>query len=274
MEQPAPKPGVKVRTPADERAIQVAGKLAAGAAEALELAPGPARRLSSIAIEATRNVVQHAYVDLDPGDVEIALTANRGAAPDGRDEILLTVRDFGAGCPLAPTSKDPPGLGLSMVSELSEAMYLNSAKHRGTEIGATIRVPGNDDESEPRVPASRGSRIDFIDPEFLAPVIPRAIAVHAAGGGASVDAVRLAIAGGRGIADCIDRDAIAADGGTISIDQADGSDDLDVWMGPMPTSSGEPLLTRLRSRLDGAQPCRMEPDDREGCRVLVTMSLL
>lgn len=254
-------PAVGVRTRADGRAVEVAAKLANGAAEALELDPGPARRLAAVAVEGTRNVVEHAYTDLPIGDVEIEV-ALRSAEPGGdeRDEILVSIRDFGNGCALSPTPGEPPGLGLSIISELTECLSISSRKRHGTDVDATIRVPGVEEERVSHGVATHGSRIDFTDPVFLAPVIPRAIAVHAAGAGGSIDAVRSAIEGGRGIAGSIDQRAIAREGTTasLSIDRPDGSDELEVRMGPMPAGAAGPLSRRLRERLAPAQRVSVE----------------
>lgn len=268
---------VSLRTCADGRAIEVADKLAAGAAEALELDVGPARRISAIVREATSNAVEHAYVDLPLGDVEITMAIRR--SPPGseeRDEVAIAVRDFGNGCALGPTTSEPPGLGLSMISELSEGLTISSRKHRGTKLDASIRIPGNDDESGRQEPASRGTLLEFTDPVFLLPVIPRALAVHASSAGGSVDSVRAAISCGRGIAGSIDGGSIAANGATLSIDQPEDVGSLEIRLGPMPEASAEPLLERLRSALDPDQPSRIEPwngHGRDDSTVLIEMPL-
>ncbi len=274
VETADPIPAVKIKTCADDRAIEVAGKLAAGAAEALALHPGPAQRIKAVIVEATKNVVDHAYADLPLGDVEIGMTIRLADLGSGRrDRVEIMVRDFGGGCPLAPTSSEPPGLGLSILSELSEELTIRSDKHGGTEVAASIEMPSAGAADTERAPASRGSRIDFSDPRFLLPVIPRAIAVHASSGGGSMDAVRSAINGGRSIAESIQPGPVAEHGATISIDQPDGSPDLEVRMGPMPSRPADGLLGRLRTKLDLLQRPRIEgtADDRT---VMVALPLL
>jgi len=271
-------PAVGVRTRADGRAVEVAARLANGAAEALELDPGPARRLTAVAVEGTRNAVEHAYTNLPVGDVEIEV-ALRGSEPgsDEPDEVLVSIRDFGNGCALSPTPGEPPGLGLSIISELTECLSISSRKRHGTDVDAIIRIPGVGKERVEHGAPSHGSRIDFTDPVFLAPVIPRAIAVHAAGAGGSIDAVRSAIAGGRGIAGSIQEEAIAREGATasLSIDRPDGADELEVRMGPMPADVAGPLSGRLRAALDPVQRVSVEVngDPRGERRVLVELPL-
>jgi hypothetical protein len=130
-----------------------------------------------------------------------------------------------------------------------------------------------DDEVE-RNGASHGSRIEFSDPRFLLPVVPRAVAVHAASGGGSMDAVRAAIAGARSIVESIEPGPVAKDGAMISIDQPDGCPDLEVRMGPMTQRSAKGLLRRLRSNLGADQPSTMEANGSgDGRTVLVALPL-
>ncbi|MFN8151481.1 MAG: ATP-binding protein [Solirubrobacterales bacterium] len=274
-------PAIRARTRADARAIQVAAKLASGAAEALELAPGPARRLSTILVEGTRNAVEHAYADMPVGDVEIGVELHRGIPGGGEPvEVVATVRDFGNGCPLGPTPGDPPGLGLSIISQLSEGIAIRSEKNSGTELDATIRADaaeaGPDRHPDhDHAAASHGSKIEITDPAFLSPVIPRAIGIHAAGAGASMDAVRDAIESGRRIAEAIDPGPVSEDGAALAIDQPDGSGELEVRMGPMPPRAAERLSARLLSRLEHHERVSVEPaaNGGGGDRVLVGLPM-
>ena len=119
-------------------------------------------------VEATRNAVQHAYADLPVGDVVLGMTMHRAEAGSGySDELVVSVRDFGDGCPFEPTSSHPPGLGLSLMSELSENLVIQSHKRGGTEIDATIRLPGDGRVPGLRDAASHGSTFEFRDPAFL-----------------------------------------------------------------------------------------------------------
>ena len=272
-------PAIRARTRADARAIQVAAKVASGAAEALELGAEPAGRLSTVLVEGTRNAVEHAYSDMPMGDVEIGVEIHRGDPVGGRpDEVVAIVRDFGNGCPLGPTRGDPPGLGLSIISELSEGIVIRSEKNSGTELDATIRAGTSEWDRGIQVergPASHGSRIEITDPAFLSPVIPRAIGIHAAGSGASIDSVRDAIESGRRIAEAIEPSPVRESGAALAIDHPDGSRELEVRMGPMPAGAARRLSDRLLSRLEHRDRVAVEPASNgvEGDRVLVGLPM-
>lgn len=190
-------------------------------------------------------------------------------------EVVVTVSDFGEGCPFEPTADEPPGLGLSMMSELSEALSISSVKHAGTTIDATIRIPSEAAEDGDRLRSSEGSRFDFHDPAFLKPVISRAIAVHASHRGGSIDAVRAAIDQGREIASAIEPGPVAAHGATLSIDGPNGSSALSVAMGPMPELAALGLRDRLLTRLHPSREVRVETTsaDPSQRRVLVALPL-
>lgn len=261
-------PAVSVRTSADGRAVDLAAKVASGAAEALGLESEPTRRLATVVVEGTRNAVEHAYLGLPAGDVEIELAVRRAGADAGGGELFVTIRDFGAGCPFGPTASEPPGLGLSIISELSEELRVSSRRDAGTRIDAMIRVADGDASARDRSAASHGSRLALADPAFLAPVIPRAIAVHAAAAGGSVDAVRAGIDVGRAIAA-----AVAGRATTLAIDRRRGSAALEVLVDPIPVAAAEGLRERLRSSLNPALAISID-GRREERGVHVTFSLL
>lgn len=261
-------PAVSIRTSADGRAVDLAAKLASGAAEALGLETEPTRRLAAVIVEGTRNAVEHGYAGLPAGDVEIELTTGDAEAGAGGDELVVTIRDFGAGCALGPTASEPPGLGLSIISELSEELRVSSRRDAGTRIDATIRIADGGIPARDRSAISRGSRLALADPAFLAPVIPRAVAVHAAAAGASVDAVRAVIDGGRGIAA-----AVAGRATTLAIDSREDSAALVVLIGPITPAAADRLRQRLRSRLDPAAAIGVD-ERREERSVHVSFSLL
>lgn len=268
-------PGVSLRMAADEMAVPVAAKVAAGAAEALELAFGPGRRLTAITLEATRNAVDHAYESDEPGAIEISIglesPAGNGAAP----EIHIHVRDYGGGCPLEPTSADPPGLGLSIMSELSEQLRLTSRRDGGTEIDATVRADPHHDGTEPPPDASppdAGSEMRFGDPAFLREVLPRTIAAHAAAMDSSIDAVEGAIRAGAAISRAlVGYDELP----TVRVRQAEKT--LCAEIGPVGTEVGHAIREYLEPELgfeDGPHLQTREAIDATGFIVVsVTIPL-
>lgn len=268
-----PLPAISIRTRADRRAVELASKLASGTIEALDLATEPARRLTAVFVEGTRNAVEHAYTDRPTGDVELELGRRRGVAGGDREELVVTIRDFGCGCPLGPTSSEPPGLGLSIISELSEDLRISSQRQAGTVIDATIRIPADRGPAPGRSAPTRGSLLTVADPAFLAPVVPRAIAVHAATSGGSVDAVRATIDGGRGIAAAIGPHLHAGPTPALMIDSPERSDTLEVLIGPIDAEAATELSERLRPRVDPAAVAVVEEHPGTG-RVHVSFSLL
>lgn len=128
-------------------------------------------------------------------------------------------------------------------------MRISSQRRGGTVIDATIRIGDGGDTVGRSTVAPRGSRLTVGDPAFLAPVIPRAIAVHAAAGGGSVDAVRAAIDGGRGIAAAIEPEAARGAAPTLTIDCPPRAGALEVLIGPLTADAAAGIGEHLRSGL-------------------------
>ena len=284
MEAATGPPGVSTRMTANALAVKVAGRIAAGAAEALDLGFGPARRLTAITLEATQNAVEHAYLDRDLGAIELAIglgppgAAGAARNGDGR-EIRVSVRDFGGGCPLTPTSSEPPGLGLSIMSELSEMLMIRSRRDGGTEIDALVRsaASGHDGASPEHAagaePPRSASELVFGDPGFLAPVLPRAIAMHVAALDGSIDAVGDAIARGRAISRSLADDPHLP---AIAIGEVGCAGPLRVGIGPLAPARAEALVADLGGG-GGSEQVRLQPPegkDRVGNpRVLVDIPI-
>jgi anti-sigma regulatory factor (Ser/Thr protein kinase) len=230
---------------ADDMAVPVASKVAAGAAEALDLPFGPGRRLTAITLEAIRNAVQHAYEEGEPGTIELIIGRAEDVSSNGKvPQIRVHVRDYGSGCPLEPTSADPPGLGLSIMSELSEQLRLTSRRDGGTEVEAVIGVGQESVPPPPPDPPMADSEMEFGDPAFLRSVLPRTIAAHAAAMEASIDAVEGAIRAGSAIArSLVDYEDLPA----VRVRQDEGA--LRVEIGPVGTDVGNAIRNYLEPEL-------------------------
>lgn len=287
--EPAQLSSVSMTTSATALGIILAGRVAAGAADALSLGFGPERRLTAVAIEAARNVVEHAYVDRDAGDIELSIDlagdgsdADRGRGQPAAGDLFVTVRDSGGGCPLTPTSSEPPGLGLAMMSELSEALSIKSRRDLGTEINATIRFDrdgtalngaGREGQPEPSGSSER-SRLEFGDSTFLFSILPRVMAAHAAGRQSTVEAVTEVVSRGRKMATLL-----AEYFGTIGIvidtdDTRDGAAGLRVRLGPVEASEADRLSRQLDEVLrELAHPSVGEPEDGGGSFVELRIPL-
>jgi anti-sigma regulatory factor (Ser/Thr protein kinase) len=229
---------------ADDMAVPVAAKVAAGAAEALDLSFGPGRRLTAITLEATRNAVEHAYSHEKPGAIELSIGLENHSGNGAAPEIHVHVRDFGNGCPLEPTSADPPGLGLSIMSELAEQLRLTSRRDGGTEIDAALAIDAaSAEEARPppeAEPPTADSEMDFGDPAFMRSILPRTIAAHAAAMEASIDAIEGAIRTGSAIS----RSLTAYDElPRVRVRQSEGA--LKVEIGPVGTEVGGAIRTFL-----------------------------
>lgn len=264
--------------------MTLAGRVATGAAEALALGYGPERRLTAIAIEATRNVVEHAYVDREVGGIELSieLLGEREREPasvtPGQGEILIRISDTGGGCPLTPTSSEPAGLGLTMMSELSEALTIDSRRDRGTEIGATISFPRGDSPMSPTEAGSRpedrqvtgATEMVFGDPAFLVPIVPRVLSAHASRPDITLDALESVVAQGTSLAKRLAEEEAPP---PISVAPGPDADALSVHIGPVQPDRGRVLVDDLRRRVDDPHAVQLGPEPNGGVRIQVRIPL-
>ena len=82
--------------------------------------PFPAERSADVRLavsEACANAVIHAYPGEDPG----ALQVSADVRPDA---LVVTVRDFGCGLPVRPSTE---GLGVTLIRELADAVECSDA---------------------------------------------------------------------------------------------------------------------------------------------------
>lgn len=275
---------VSLRTPANALGVTLAEHVATGAAEALALGYGSERRLTAIAIEATRNVVEHAYVDRDVGGIELSIGVLRGGEHEpasvtpGRGEILIRVSDTGGGCPLTPTSTEPAGLGLAMMSELSEALTIESHKDRGTEIGATISFSRGDSPMSPTAASSRPddrqvtgeTEMVFGDPAFLVPIVPRVLSAHATHPDITLDALQSVVAQGTSLAKRLAEEEAPP---PISVAPGSNADALSVHIGPVQPDRGRALADDLRRKFDDPLTVLLGPEPNGGVRIQVRIPL-
>lgn len=274
---------VSLLTPATPLGVTLAARVAAGAAEALSLGFGPERRLTAVAMEAARNVVQHAYVDRSPGRIELSIDLVGGSSDSAPEELLASgevtvrVRDSGGGCPFAPTSSDPPGLGLAMMSELSEALTVRSHKDSGTEIDATISFGGQGlsppETTTAQAPTgfpSGASALEFGDPSFLASILPRVIAAHSAGPDMTVERVGAVVEQGRHVVRLLSDEP---DPPSITIEPGAGSVALRIVVGSLAPERVTGLRDALKRGLPGKGPAVFDSEDGEGCRLALELPL-
>jgi serine/threonine-protein kinase RsbW/stage II sporulation protein AB (anti-sigma F factor) len=83
--------------------------------------------------EALTNVVVHAYREGDPGDVRVV-------ACDEPDRLVVVVRDYGAG--MLPRTDSPGlGLGLPLISSMTDALQIEAADDTGTLLRMHFAKP-------------------------------------------------------------------------------------------------------------------------------------
>lgn len=94
--------------------------------------------LSDISValsEAATNVVVHAYVDREPGEMELRVEVRHGA-------VVLTVSDRGRG--MQPRADSPGlGIGIPLIGKLASSLDMRAGPDGiGTEVAMTFDVPG------------------------------------------------------------------------------------------------------------------------------------
>ncbi len=229
----------------------IAAAVAAGVADALRLGLEPATRLSTIAVEASRNVVAHAYPEDRVGSLELVIAlAENGARPPAKPRALtVSVRDLGGGMALAPTRGDPPGLGLSMICALSDALAIESNPAAGTTLEATVSLddgPRGELASTAQVPASESSTLRFEDPSMLSSVLPRALAAHVRDPDMSCDRLLETMVLGDTIADAL-ASAVGQEPLDLQIQRGAARDRLRLRIGPLAGDESARLIDEIGS---------------------------
>lgn len=262
---------------ATERTIGVAAAVAAGVADALALELEPATRLSTIALEASRNVVAHAYPDAPPGPLELRIKSSDGDAESSPRSLVVSVHDLGEGISLTPTPGDPPGLGLSMICALSDAIAIRSRPSQGMSLDATLTL---DAPPAPVAAASTArpgsSLLSFGDVKLLSAVLPRALAAHVRERRLTLERMAETML----LGDAIAR-AIGSTGGAevpdVSITGPNEDPSLRVRVGPLEAGGADPLIHALREGWGGSRRTlglAKEPDgeDHEFARVQLALA--
>ena len=243
-----------MRVGATDGNLALVAAVASGAAEALDLDLEPTISLRTIAVEAAGNVISHAYPDHDAGPLEVSIGEedSSGEGDNGR-QVHVSVTDEGVGCGLPPSASDPPGLGLSIICSLADAITLRSGAN-GTSLDAVIE-PGSDPCERgpgPSPPAPERCDLAFGDDAFLRPILARVVAARVDTCGLSVDELGRAVRAGDAIAE-----TLAAFGCTPPVSLSTSVDPLLVSaaIGPVEDdqSTGD-LATKLKAALDEESP--------------------
>ena len=125
--------GLRIKLPARAENLYVIRRDIAARAEKLGMIAANVADLKTVVSEACANVVRHAYEDREgDGLLEVELSAEDG-------EVILVVRDFGAGICPQPDSETPSlRMGLPVIGVLSNSFLLSSVRGKGTEL--TIKL--------------------------------------------------------------------------------------------------------------------------------------
>lgn len=247
--------GVSLVADATEQTVGVASAVAAGVADALALELEPATRLSTITVEASRNVVAHAYTGEGAGPLELRIaTAAEEAEPAAA--LTVSVRDTGKGMALTPTPADPPGLGLPIICALSDALAIHSVPASGTALDATVALSEGDGARaySASPPASRGeSALRFDDPELLAAVLPRALAAHVRDPRRTLNRLAEVMLVGDAIATAI-ASTVTSRLDDVRITCVAEESCLRLRVGPLPAAEADRLLAEIGGSWRGSGP--------------------
>jgi serine/threonine-protein kinase RsbW len=123
---------VALVVPAVPESIAVIRQTVSGICEALGADARVIGDVKLAATEACTNVVLHAYAGTQDGSIEI------DASSEG-DELLLMVRDHGAGMTPAPMAEGL-GLGLPLIAALTTSLTIVEADGGGTEVSMTFAL--------------------------------------------------------------------------------------------------------------------------------------
>ena len=130
---------VALIVPAVPDSIAVIRQTVSGVCEALGADPRVIGDVKLAATEACTNVVLHAYAGTGAGTIEL------DASAEG-DELLLLVRDHGAGMTPAPMGEGL-GLGLPLIAALTSSLTIVEADGGGTEVSMAFAL--HDHPTEP-----------------------------------------------------------------------------------------------------------------------------
>jgi serine/threonine-protein kinase RsbW len=239
---------VQLRLPAKPENVALVRQAVSGLAEALDVEASLLADMKTAVTEACNNVVLHAYPESD-GTMEV------DAGPSG-DNVMIVVRDHGAGMQPRAVQPDEPslGLGLPLIAALSDRFEIRGGSDRGIEVRMVfLRV-------EAVVPDSGNGQIELQAPEpptddslraagvaitpgpMLAPVLGRMTAMLAARADFSLDRLSDAV---------LVMDAISANvnrfisGPHASVTFQDGDRKIDLRVGPLVEGGGDKLVQSM-----------------------------
>ncbi|HEY5317061.1 MAG TPA: ATP-binding protein [Solirubrobacteraceae bacterium] len=133
---PAQPASVRLTLPARPENVALARQVLAGLAEPMQISEELLGDINIAVTEACNNVVLHAYPEAT-GAAEVTITL----VPD---QLLISIRDYGAGMKPFPADSGVPtglGFGFAMMSSLSDQFGINSGAS-GTEVRMRFALSG------------------------------------------------------------------------------------------------------------------------------------
>jgi serine/threonine-protein kinase RsbW len=253
--------GLQISLPAKPENVAVVRHALAGLADRIGMDEPGVADLKTVVTEACMNVVVHAYPD-GPGPLEVeAIPENSG--------LTVVVRDLGDGIQPRPDVERPSlRIGLTLIAALSNSFEIKGGADRGTEIRMHLllasREGGADGASAAAPAVPEATEVRVRSPEFVGPVLSRALSALAARREIGIDRISDAML----LSDAISAHAPASfSDGHVSLSIADREDGVELRVGPMVSGGAEQLrgsmdLPEVGGSLETlADEMRVERDD-------------
>ncbi|HEV7614964.1 MAG TPA: ATP-binding protein [Solirubrobacterales bacterium] len=228
--------------PARAENVAVVRHALAGLAEGIGMDEPGLADLKTVVTEACMNVVVHAYPDEEKGPLLIEATPEL-------EGLTVVVRDFGSGIRPQPDIERPSlRIGLTLIAALSSSFEIKGGVDRGTEIRMHLPLRAREHTAESiqgigAEPVSDATELRIGQPEFLGPVLGRALGALAARREVSVDRLSDTML----LADAISAEAPRVfDDGQVSLSIADRPEGVELHVGPLQNGAAE----LLRSSFD------------------------
>ena len=118
--------------PADPECVGILRRELSGALEPLEVGTERLADIALVVSEALTNAAMHAYVGMPPGPIALVAALSDGS-------LRVTVTDEGRG--MVPRTDSPGlGLGLGLISRLTDVLEISSPDGRGTKVSVSFRL--------------------------------------------------------------------------------------------------------------------------------------
>jgi anti-sigma regulatory factor (Ser/Thr protein kinase) len=230
--------GLQITLPARAENVTVVRHALAGLADRLGMDDAGIADLKTVVTEACMNVVVHAYPDGHPGPLEVIAVPDEGG-------ITVGIRDYGLGIQPRPDIDRPSlRIGLTLIAALSSSFEIKGGIGRGTEIRMHLALKPSEDAGDGVSPAPavgaapEATELEVKSPEFVGPVLGRALSALAARREIGIDRISDAVL----LSDAISANAPQAfTDGHVRLAITDRDEGLELRVGPMKSGGAEQL---------------------------------